>query len=41
MAILKGDIPEYSRIQAKLENDAIDFELVERMPEAEEASDAA
>ncbi|MFP4532841.1 MAG: ATP-dependent chaperone ClpB [Desulfobacterales bacterium] len=41
MAILKGDIPEYSRIRAKLENDAIGFELVERMSEAEEDYDAA
>ncbi|MBS3758858.1 MAG: ATP-dependent chaperone ClpB [Desulfobacterales bacterium] len=41
MKILKGDIPEYSRIRAKPENDAIGFELVERMPEAEEAVDAA
>ncbi|MDZ7831339.1 MAG: ATP-dependent chaperone ClpB [Desulfobacterales bacterium] len=41
MAILKEDIPEYSRIRAKIEDDAIGFELVERMPEAEEAYDAA
>ncbi len=41
MAILKGDIPEYSRIRAKPENDAIGFELMERMPEAEETYNAA
>ncbi len=35
MAILKGDIPEYSRIRAELENDAVVFKLVERIPETE------
>jgi len=35
MAILKGDIPESSRIQAELKGDGVDFKVVERIAEEE------